>query len=580
MNTSEYLLINLVMERCDNKKADEINQGLLLLIAQTVSNTDLFEYVDYEEREKRYFLFGMLLYYKSHYLCVFNENGKWLMYDDNLYVVFNDWNELIEKLIKNIYMPISLYYKEELRKRRRAVVRQNDSNNSTTYQYDPVISNEVKSNDDSLTKPSTNSNETSMSKNSIVDPKSATEDETKKMIKPDNKVYDNSLNEKVKFNQYRIKPNESVKENKKESSKEKDGSSNDQVFVKTISYHKSAIFQAINEKKDITTANTKKKDEKKINNKEIISEQLPKKQVEHKAQDRSFKIIQPSSENKTNSNHFINENENSIKDKSLFSETNSISSSLAKMQKDTRTVFPSSYLLSSQNINKTKEIKMEKSIINDKEWKCKICEMINSIQTYLCKNCFRVELELYLKSQNNTSSNYLILQKTEEKNNFSVINNQLNNATPSLLTKNNVNTIQSSDRIKSQTQMHPRSFNKTDKDSNKELHQSNKEILNATPIPIQEDSVLSPHLTKTLKRKRAKKEKIMEDISPNSNSNYNNNQILINKPEEPKKKQCSICQGTSFYETKCTNCGTEYRDQIKSSTIHKYNNFNNHGFEF
>ena len=83
------------------------------LIPKFVSLDSIFT-VEQKGLSKTFVLSGFLLYWNKHYLSMFYEKPlkSYIVFDDTTVNAFSSWDELIEYLIKNLYYPILLIYKE------------------------------------------------------------------------------------------------------------------------------------------------------------------------------------------------------------------------------------------------------------------------------------------------------------------------------------------------------------------------------------------------------------------------------------------------------------------------------------
>lgn len=83
------------------------------LIPKFVSLDSIFT-VEQKGLSKTFVLSGLILYWNKHYLSMFYEKPlkSFIVFDDTTVNAFSTWDELIQYLIKNLYYPIVLIYKE------------------------------------------------------------------------------------------------------------------------------------------------------------------------------------------------------------------------------------------------------------------------------------------------------------------------------------------------------------------------------------------------------------------------------------------------------------------------------------
>ena len=83
------------------------------LIPKFVSLDSIFT-VEQKGLSKTFVLCGLILYWNKHYLSMFYEKPlkSYIVFDDTTVNAFSSWDELIQYLIKNLYYPIVLIYKE------------------------------------------------------------------------------------------------------------------------------------------------------------------------------------------------------------------------------------------------------------------------------------------------------------------------------------------------------------------------------------------------------------------------------------------------------------------------------------
>ena len=73
-----------------------------------------------EKKEKNTYLIfiGMFLYSSSHYKCMFIEKNKFYIYDDDKCEEYITYEDLIEHLIQNKFLPIAIFYRFIKKKKR------------------------------------------------------------------------------------------------------------------------------------------------------------------------------------------------------------------------------------------------------------------------------------------------------------------------------------------------------------------------------------------------------------------------------------------------------------------------------
>ena len=101
----KYLILNLIL----NNSHSYVNIFKLYIMIPYIFNIN--ELFSTEEKDTNLKFVGMFLFSLSHYKCMFIEENKFYIYDDDKCEEYRTYEDLIEHLIQNKYLPIAIFYR-------------------------------------------------------------------------------------------------------------------------------------------------------------------------------------------------------------------------------------------------------------------------------------------------------------------------------------------------------------------------------------------------------------------------------------------------------------------------------------